>query len=191
MEKPSGRENTSPHICPHQIAFLLDNPIRRIFQNPKRMLKAYIAEGDTVMDLGCGPGFFTIDMAKLTGPEGKVIAVDLQEKMLGHVRKKAKRNNVEDRIQFFRCEQDRIGFDRKVDFILAYYMVHETPSPMDLLIELKSILNKNGRILIVEPKMHVSINTFNNLLSDIKGLGFDICGFPEKLGGRSVLISAQ
>ena len=91
MENTYVKENGSGHVCPHQMAFMLDNPFRRLFQNPKRMLRPYIFEGSTVMDLGCGPGFITIDMAKLAGPKGKVIAVDLQEKMLAHVEKKAKK----------------------------------------------------------------------------------------------------
>lgn len=189
MENTSAKENNSGNVCPHQMAFMLDNPFRRLFQNPEKMLKSYIAEGDTVMDLGCGPGFFTIDMAKLTGPEGKVIAADLQDKMLDHVRKKAMKHGVENRIQFFKCEQEGVGFTQKVDFILAFYMIHETPSPRDLLIELKSMLNENGKILIVEPRMHVSKKIFEGMLSEIKELGFNIYGLPKKMGGRSVLIT--
>ncbi|MBN1907384.1 MAG: class I SAM-dependent methyltransferase [Deltaproteobacteria bacterium] len=189
MENIVVKENKPGRICPHQIAFMLDNPIRRIFQNPVKMLRPYISEEDTAIDLGCGPGFFTIDMAKLVGPKGRVIAVDLQEKMLGHVRKKAIKHHVEERIQFFKCEQERVGLDQKADFILAYYMVHETPSPRALLAELKTMLNKGGKILIVEPKMHVTQKSFEEMISDIRELGFNVCNYPQKTGGRSVLIS--
>ncbi len=189
MENIAVKENSSGRVCPHQIAFLLNNPLRRIFQNPKKMLRPYISEGDTVMDLGCGPGFFTVDMARLVGPEGKVIAVDLQEKMLAYVRKKAKKHHLEDRIEYYRCEHDSIGFRQKVDFVLAFYMVHESPSPRNLLAELKNIINEKGKILIVEPKIHVANDTFQEMLSDLRELGYIICGFPQKAGGRSVLIS--
>ncbi|MGD9161775.1 MAG: class I SAM-dependent methyltransferase [Desulfobacteraceae bacterium] len=191
MESNALKENQSSHVCPHQIAFMLDNPFRRLFQNPKKILKPYIADGSTAMDIGCGPGFFTIDMAKLVGPEGKVIAVDLQEKMLSHVRKKAKKHNVEDRIQFFKCEQDRIGYKQKADFILALYMVHETPSPRNLLEEMKAMINENGKIFIAEPKMHVSKEMFEDLISLTKEVGFKILDYPKKMGGRSVLIGIK
>lgn len=189
MENISAKESSQAGVCPHTLSFFLNNPVRRIFQNPLKILNPYIEKGITVMDLGCGPGFFTIDMARLVGPEGKVIAADLQEKMLEHVRKKAARYNVEDRIRFFRCEKDRIGFKEKVDFILAFYMVHETPSPGDLFDEMKNMLNENGRILVVEPKMHVSKKVFKKMLSVVNETGFKILSYPEKVGGYSVLIT--
>ena len=189
MENISVKENNNAHVCPHQIAFMLDNPIRRFFQNPKKLLEPYIQEGETVMDLGCGPGFFTIDMAKLVGSKGKVIAVDLQDKMLDHVRKKAKKHHIEDRIRFFKCEQGMAGFNQKAGFILAYYMVHEAPSSFQLLKELKNILKDDGKVLIVEPKMHVKKTTFKRMLSEINELGYRICGFPKNMGGHGVLIS--
>ncbi|MBN1905892.1 MAG: class I SAM-dependent methyltransferase [Deltaproteobacteria bacterium] len=191
MSTISTGENPAGHVCPHQIAFIFDNPIRRIFQNPNKMLRPYISEGDTAIDIGCGPGFFTIEMAKLVGSSGKVIAIDLQEKMLGDVRKKAIKHHVEERIKFFQCEQDRVGLDQKADFLLAYHMVHETPSPRAFLKELKTMLNENGKILIVEPKMHVTQNAFEDMVSDIKELGFRVCDFPAKIGGRNVLIGLK
>ena len=189
MEKISTVENNKTHICPHKLAFFLNNPIRRIFQNPIKILNPYIDKGNTVMDLGCGPGFFTIDMARLAGPDGKVIAVDLQEKMLEYVRKKAVKYNVEDRITFFKCEKDRIGFNDKVDFILAFYMVHETPSHRDLLGELKNMLNENGKILIVEPRMHVSKKAFDKMKAMVTETGFKILSYPEKVGGYGMLLT--
>ena len=55
---------------------------------PRKIVGPYIQEGNTVIDMGCGPGYFTIDMAKMVGPKGRVIAVDIQAKMLARVRKK-------------------------------------------------------------------------------------------------------
>ncbi len=189
MKSTELKEKESAHVCPHQMAFMLDNPFRRLFQNPAKMLRPYIPEGSTAMDIGCGPGFFTIDMAKLVGPKGKVVAVDLQDKMLAHVQKKARKHKVQDRIEFFRCGQDNIGYTGKADFILAFYMVHETPSPRRFLEELKTMLNEKGKILIVEPKMHVSKELFEGMVSEIKDLCFRVLDFPSKMGGRSVLIS--
>ena len=90
-------------VCPYQMAFMLDNWIRRLFQNPVKLLADYIREGNTVVDLGCGPGFFTIDMAEMVGSTGQVIAVDLQPGMLDRVRKKAFRKRVADRIAIHQC----------------------------------------------------------------------------------------
>src|SRR5690606_36681330 len=78
-------ENSRPHsqrVCPVACAGTLDGVFRRWLQSPRRILSPYIREGMTVLDFGCGPGFFTVTMAELVGPTGHVIAADLQEGML-------------------------------------------------------------------------------------------------------------
>jgi ubiquinone/menaquinone biosynthesis C-methylase UbiE len=67
-------------ICSWKIAFALDNPIRRLIHNPQKILVGYIEPGQTVLDIECGPGTFSIAMAKMVGESGKVIAVDVQRK---------------------------------------------------------------------------------------------------------------
>ncbi len=63
-------------VCSHSHSFFLDNFVRRIIQNPKRILGEYIREGDTIIDLGCGPGYFSIDMAEMTGKAGLRFLID-------------------------------------------------------------------------------------------------------------------
>jgi ubiquinone/menaquinone biosynthesis C-methylase UbiE len=77
-------------ICPVELAGGLDNSLRRLLQNPQKILKPYIKKGMVVLDLGCGPGFFSIEIAKLLMGSGEVIAADLQEGMLDRVSKKIK-----------------------------------------------------------------------------------------------------
>ena len=72
----------SNRICPVERAGHLDNRIRRWLQRPRNILAPYVKAGMTVLDIGCGPGFFTIDMARIVGDSGRVIAADLQAAML-------------------------------------------------------------------------------------------------------------
>jgi len=65
-------------ICPVGQAWSLDNRLRRWLQDPRRILAPHVREGMTALDLGCGPGFFTLDLAWLVGPAGRVIASDLE-----------------------------------------------------------------------------------------------------------------
>jgi ubiquinone/menaquinone biosynthesis C-methylase UbiE len=153
------------------------------------MLREYIAAGDTVVDVGCGPGFFAIDMAKLIGPTGKVVAVDLQADMLARVRRKAHRHGVAERLTCHRCRADRIGLDVQAQFILACYMVHETPAPRRLLAELKTMLAPAGRLLVVEPKLHVSAAAFAELARDGEWAGLQILERPKGKGGRALLLT--
>ena len=175
------------HVCPHQMGFMLDNTLRKWIQNPKRIVGGYINYGDTVIDMGCGPGFFTIDMAKLVGREGKVIAVDLQAHMLSKVKRKAEKHGVSDRITFHQCESKAVGLNTEADFILAYYMVHESPDAKALLEELGGNLKENGKLLVVEPKFHVSKTSFNHMLMVAEGAGLEAVGRPKGKGGRSAL----
>ena len=140
---------TNSKTCPVEIAGGLDNSIRRFLQNPQKLLKPFIREGMTVLDLGCGPGFFTIEIAKLLGHLGKVIAADLQKGMLDKVIHKIKGTPFERLIEIHQCKSYKIGVDEKVDFILAFYMIHEVQDKVNLFKELKSILKPGGQLYII------------------------------------------
>ena len=122
------------------------------------------------------------------GKNGKVIAVDLQEKMIAHVKKKAARHGMLDRMEFHQCDANAIGLNRKADFILAYYMIHERPSPLHFLEEARGMLKDGGKMLVVEPKMHVSKSIFAQMLQEAEQAGLKAMDFPPKKGGRSVLL---
>lgn len=187
MFQKTEKQNAAPHVCPHTISFFLDNGFRKLIQNPKRIVGPYIEEGDTVIDMGCGPGFFSIEMAGLVGSQGKVIAVDLQEKMLGHVKRKAAKHGVTGRVEFHQCEADRIGLNLKADFILAFYMVHETSSPLNFFKEAAGMLKPKGQLLVVEPWFHVSRGMFAQTVEQGEKAGLKLVEFPKWKGGRSVL----
>ena len=162
----------SSRICPWWLASALDNPIRRLIHNPEKILGGCIESGQTVLDVGCGSGTFTIAMAKMVGETGKVIAVDVQDEMLQIVRKKAAKERLESRIITHKIKPDRIGISDKVDFALAFYMVHEVPDVEAFLKEIATMLKPNGRLLIVEPKLHVSASLFEKTLEAARLAGF-------------------
>ena len=77
----------------HFPLFAHDNPFRRLFAPPQRFIKPYNANGQVVADLGCGPGFYTLALAKLVGPEGRFYAVDSDEKAIPTPEVRAKRDD--------------------------------------------------------------------------------------------------
>jgi SAM-dependent methyltransferase len=144
-------------ICPVELAPSLDSRLRRLLQNPHDILAPFVREGMTVLDIGCGPGYFSIEMAGLVGAGGKVISADLQEGMLAELRNKIKGSPLEPRIKFVLCSKGDINVSVAVDFILAFYMVHEVPDKNALFKQLRAVLRQEGQILLVEPKFfHVS-----------------------------------
>jgi ubiquinone/menaquinone biosynthesis C-methylase UbiE len=174
-------------ICPSLLAPALDNPIRKLIHNPEKILSGCIENGQTVLDLGCGPGTFTIAMAKLVGNTGKVIAVDVQDEMLQTVRKKAAREGLESRIITHKSASDRVGIFDKVDFALAFYMVHEVPNVDTFLREIASLLKPKGKLLIVEPKFHISTSSFKKTLEIALLAGLKPISEPNIRFSRSML----
>ena len=178
-------------ICPVEYAGGLDNSFRRLLQNPRKILKPFIHEGMTVLDLGCGPGFFSIEIAKMLKDSGKVIAADLQEGMLDRVRQKIRMTALEQMIILHKCQEDTIGVTENVDFILVFYMIHEVPNQLNLLKELKSILKPDGKIYIIEPKFHVSKKSFEEMINKTKDIGFEIIDRPKVFISRTALLKIK
>jgi ubiquinone/menaquinone biosynthesis C-methylase UbiE len=167
-------------VCPVELANSLDNKIRRWLQNPQKILSPYVKEGMKVLDVGCGPGFFSVELAKMVGAYGKVSSVDLQEGMLQKLRDKIYGTPLEQIIQLIKCEKDKVVIPEKVDFILAFYMVHEVPDKDRLFATLKNFLNERGEFLIVEPKLfHVSKKEFASTISKAVVAGFKAAEGPR------------
>lgn len=175
-------------VCSVEKSGLLDHKIRRIIQNPQKILKPYIKEGMTVLDIGCGVGFFTIEIAKMTGSSGKVFAADLQEGMLQILRNKIKGTPLEKIVVLHKCGENKIGLNDTVDFVLAFYFVHEVPDKNVLFKEIYSILKPGGKMFIVEPPFHVSKSEYNNMLNIIENAGFKIISMPKLFLNRAILI---
>jgi ubiquinone/menaquinone biosynthesis C-methylase UbiE len=182
-------KDKNPYVCPAGAAGSLDNSFRRWVHKPEKILKTYIKDGMTVLDLGCGPGVFTVEIAKLVRAHGKVIAADLQDDMLKIVAAKIKGSDLESRIMLHKCEKNSIGLAEKADFILAFWMIHEVPDHERLFNELKLISKPGGKLLIVEPRFHVSRKAFEKMSSGIQNTGFEIIDTPKVFFSRSLLLT--
>ena len=173
-------ERERNRVCPVELASSLDNKIRRWLQNPHKILAPYIKEGMTALDIGCGPGFFSIEMAKMVGASGKVISADLQEGMLQKLGNKIRGTELEKRIKLVKCDNDKINVFERVDFILAFFMVHEVPDKNSFFSQLKDILNERGQLLLVEPKLfHVSREAFELTTKVAENNGFKVYQGPK------------
>jgi ubiquinone/menaquinone biosynthesis C-methylase UbiE len=191
MQSLHGTQSKTGHVCPWWLAYTFDNPLRKLFHKPHIMLAPYVKEGMRAMDVGCGMGFFSIGMAKLVGDHGKVFSVDLQSKMLEITEKRARRAGVAQRIFIHRCAPDTLGIDEKVDFILTFYMVHEVRDQLDFFNQLLSNLNPGGKILIAEPKFHVSAEEFQKTLKIAQSAGLKTCAQPPIRFSHAVVLEAS
>ena len=180
--------NEPAKVCPWQHAWFLDNWVRRAVHNPDKIIGRYIEEGQTVLDLGCGPGMFSLAMARMVGEGGKVISVDIQDEMLQILRQKSERAGLDSRIILHKSQTGLIGISEKVDFALAFYMVHEVPDRVGFLSEVASLLKPRGRFLIVEPKLHVSKSSFEETVAVAESTGLRRISQPKVLFSRAALL---
>ena len=166
------------HVCPWWFAYTFDNRFRTFFHNPEKMLGPYVSTGMTVLDVGCGMGFFSIGLARLVGDSGSVISADVQAKMLSTLHKRSKKVGVAHIIRLHQCEPGKLGVDTPVDFVLAFWMVHEVPEFETFFQQIRSCLKPNGRMLIAEPRFHVSPKRFQQILLSVQASGFELYDAP-------------
>lgn len=184
----SAVKDIADKVCPVELAGSLDTRIRRWLQNPRRMLEPYVQEGMTVLDFGCGPGFFTIEIANLVGATGHVIAADLQKGMLEKVRTKVAGTAFEKRVELHQCQTHGIGLSRTIDFVLAFYVVHELPDAFVFFNSVRQLLQQDGQVLVVEPPVHVSKTAFEKTLSEARRAGFTVSARPRMIPNKAALL---
>jgi ubiquinone/menaquinone biosynthesis C-methylase UbiE len=175
------------YVCPSKLSWTLDNFIRKQLHNPYKIFSRFVTKDMIVVDLGCGPGFFEECFADLTGGKGLIIAADLQDEMLEAVRKKIRGKEIEKRILLHKCQTDSIGIDIQVDFVNAFYMVHEVPDSSRLIKEIYKILKSGGIFFLSEPKIHVSKNKFCKTVKLVEDSGFKLIEQPRIYMSRTAV----
>jgi ubiquinone/menaquinone biosynthesis C-methylase UbiE len=173
---------TEPHVCPWWMAYTFDNPFRKLFHKPEMIFSPYLKKGMTVMDVGCGMGFFSIGMARMVGDTGKVISVDIQQKMLDILQKRALKTGIGHRIHIHCATPNGIDLTRhfgNIDLALTFWMVHETPHIENFINEIFSLVKSGGRYLLAEPKGHVSPALFKRITDIAIQAGFHVLDHPH------------
>lgn len=172
----------SKRVCPWWLGYLLASPIRRWMTDPRKLLAPYVREGMTVLEPGPGMGFFTIELARMVGPKGRVIAVDVQERMLRVLKKKARKAGLSSRIDARPVpgESMELGdLARSVDFTLAHAVVHEIPSCENFFREAAAACRSGASMLLVEPAGHVGNAEFDEELRLAGQAGFVVTDRPS------------
>lgn len=141
-------------VCPWWVGSLLANPLRRLVHDPARILTPYVGDGMTVLEPGPGMGFFTLELARRVGSRGRVVAVDVQPKMLQGLQGRAAKAGLADRIETRAAQPDSMGLADlagSVDFGLAFAVVHEMPSADRFFAEAAQAMKQGASLLFAEP----------------------------------------
>ena len=181
----------STRICPWWLTYTFDNPLRKLLHDPMKILGPHVRDGMRVADIGCGMGYFTRTLAVLVGPKGHVQAVDLQTQQLARVQARCQRAGVADRVELTQAKPDAMGLNPALDFVLAFWMVHEVPDAERFITEIKASLAPGGAMLIAEPKMHVSAKSFAAMVAACRNLGFSAMPVDSVSISRAVLLSVS
>ncbi len=179
------------HVCPWWFGSLLAGRLRRLVHDPAKLLSPFVPAGATVLEPGPGMGFFTVELARLVGPQGKVVAVDLQQQMLDGVRARAERAGVAGRLVLRKVEPTSLGvadLAGQVDFALLFWMLHEVPDAPRFLDEVVQALRPGGRLLLCEPKGHVTGRAFEASLQLAASRGLRLEGRPPIRFSRAALL---
>jgi ubiquinone/menaquinone biosynthesis C-methylase UbiE len=182
------------HVCPWWLGYFLTSPVRRLWQNPKEILRPFVTGGMTVLEPGCGMGFFTLDLARLVGDQGKVVAVDIQPRMLQALRRRARGAGLEQRIDARLVEGGGLptrDLSGQVDFALAFWVVHELPDIERFFADLHGSLKPGGKVLVSEPKGHVSPSAFTEMLEQASRADLDVGNRPAIRSSISVVLERK
>ncbi|HJS99414.1 MAG TPA: class I SAM-dependent methyltransferase [Terriglobales bacterium] len=181
-------------VCPWWLGYFLISPLRRLQVNPAKLLSPFVREGMTVLEPGPGMGFFTIPLARLVGSEGRVVAVDVQPKMLSKLKHRVAKAGVESRVDARLVAADSMGISDlrgTVDFILAFAVLHEMPSPGPFFAEAAAVSKPSARLLLVEPAGHVKDEEFEAELRDAAQAGFLVLERPQIRSSQAALLQKR
>lgn len=179
-------------LCPPWLGYFLLNPLRKLLENPDKILAPFIKEGMTILEPGCGMGYFTLPMARMVGPDGRVVIVEVQQKMLTGLDHRARKAGLSNRIEHRLVGPEGLGVEDlsdKVDLTVAIHMVHEVPDQTAFFLDVWKALKPGGRLLLIEPKGHVSIDRFKQSMATAERIGFKPdASFCDVAGRKALLI---
>ncbi len=174
------------------MGYLLLIPFRRLRQDPRRILSPYLRPAMRVLEIGPGMGYFTLPMAQMVGPDGHIVAVDIQERMLTRLRTRAQRAGLADRISTRlagRTSLEIADLNGTIDFALAFAVVHEIPYREQLFRELAVAMRPGGTLLMADPKGHCSQKDFEEYQQLARQAGFHTTAHPEIYGSHAAVMT--
>lgn len=177
----------------------LDRPDRDATQQPEHVLDVLgVKAGQTVGDVGCGSGYFTMHLARRVGPRGRVYATDLQPEMLAMVEKRTRDAQLTNVTLAVATADDAHLPERAIDLLLLVDVYHELPNPPASLAQFARALRSSGRLALVEyraedPKVAIKPEhktTLAQLKRELGESGFAFVASDESLPEQRIVTFA-
>lgn len=180
------------HICPPWVGRLLLSPLRRLVENPSRIFAPFVRDGMVVLEPGCAMGYFTLPLARMVGTRGRVVAVDIQPRMLAVLERRARRAGLVGRIEIREAGADGLGVDDlagSADFCPVIHVAHEVPDQNRFFAQIATTLKPGGRALLIEPRWHVTDHEFEQSRAAAAAAGLQATLSPHVQGARRCLFA--
>jgi SAM-dependent methyltransferase len=176
------------HRCPWWLVYTFDNPLRGWLHDPAKLFGPYVEAGMTAMDVGCGRGFNALGLARLVGEEGTVLCVDVQQRMLDMVARRARSAGLMDRMDLFLVDPEGPLPEVEADFISTFWVVHEAPDTRVFFEQLRDRLRPEGHLFVAEPNLHVKQGAFDHELATARDCGLEVVAQPGVALSRAAVL---
>lgn len=142
----------APHPLPHQLAGVLDAPLRLRYRNLGETLGPFgLVAGMTVLEVGCGTGYFTQEIARRVGRTGLVHVVDIQKPMLEAAQRRLEAADLAERVRFHHAGANALPLpDDCVDVAVLINVLAQIPDKLGALAEVRRVLRPGGRVALSE-----------------------------------------
>ena len=178
-------------VCPWWLGYILASPLRRLMQDPAAIVQPYVRQGMTVLEPGPGMGFFTLELARRVGPNGRVVAVDIQRRMISGLKRRLARAGLLERVEARVATTDSLGLtdlNGRVDFALVMAVVHETPGPAWFFSQVAETMKPGGIVLLAEPTGHVKDADFKAEIDAAAAAGLVVTEHPAIPHSQTALL---
>lgn len=161
------------HRTPWWLMEAFDRTLRPVLYDAERIVRPFVAPGDRVADIGCGTGYFSPALSRLIGPAGELLLVDAQEEMLRRAVEKVHRDpTARAKVTGVMVSGGDLQLPREIDFALMSWMLHEVEEPEAYWRSLRHSIRPAGKVLVIEPLIHVSADRWESELVPATDFGF-------------------
>ena len=159
--------------CPAALSWLVHNSLRRRYMRPV-LDRVGIRPGECVLELGPGPGAFTVDAARRAGPDGRVIAVDIQPEMVAQLEERVRKANLTNVETHVASAYELPLENESIDRTFLVTVLPEVPDQNRALAELRRVLKPGGQLSITEEFIDPDYPLSSETIRRVEAAGFEL-----------------